>query len=109
MATEPGPAGRAPRPGRLSPALLAMRAGAALAPALSPGLSEALAELGGAAAYLLGAAARRGLAANLAAALGPDDPDLVALRTREAFRTQAANYLDLFRLPALALEQIERR
>src|SRR5262245_36474922 len=104
MAAEPAPASL---PRRLHPALLAMRAGAALAPALSPGLSEALAELGGSAAYLLGAAARRGLAANLAAALGPDDPDLIALRAREAFRTQAANYLDLFRLPALDLARIE--
>ncbi|HEY3111722.1 MAG TPA: hypothetical protein VGL23_23400, partial [Chloroflexota bacterium] len=89
--------------------LLAMRAGAAIVPALPTELAGALGEVGGAAAYALGRVARRGIASNLAAVLGPFDPDLVALRAREAFRTQAANYLDLFRLPRLSLAEVERR
>src|SRR2546429_6236575 len=50
---------------------------------------------------------RRGLASNLAAVLDRHDPDLIALRAREAFRTQAANYVDLFHLPHFELAQIE--
>jgi phosphatidylinositol dimannoside acyltransferase len=86
-----------------------MRAGAAIVPALPPWAADALGQIGGAAAYALGGAARRGVAANLAVVLGRDDPDLVALRAREAFRTQAANYVDLARLPAMSLEEVERR
>src|SRR2546426_1459106 len=86
-----------------------MRAGAAIVPALPAELAGALGEVGGAAAYAFGRTARRGIASNLAAVLGRLDPDLVALRAREAFRTQAANYLDLFRLPRLSLAEIERR
>jgi lauroyl/myristoyl acyltransferase len=89
-------------------ALLAMRVGAAVVPALPPAAVGWLGEVGGAAAYALGRRARRGLAGNLAVALGRHDPDLVALRAREAFRTQSANYLDLFRLPHLSLDDVER-
>jgi KDO2-lipid IV(A) lauroyltransferase len=89
--------------------LLALRAGAATVPALPRGVTEALGEIGGAAAYGLGRAARRGVASNLSAVLGRYDPDLVALRAREAFRTQAANYLDLARLPGMTLDEVERR
>jgi KDO2-lipid IV(A) lauroyltransferase len=89
--------------------LLFMRLGAALVPRLPERLVGALADLGGLAAYGLAATARRAAADNLSAALDVDDPDLIALRTREAFRTQTSNYADLFRLPSLTLDELGRR
>lgn len=83
-----------------------MRLGAALVPRLSPPLVHSAADLAGAVAYALGARARRGGAGNLSAVVDPTDPDLVALRLREAFRTQARNYVDLFRVPALSIEEL---
>jgi phosphatidylinositol dimannoside acyltransferase len=110
LPAEPSVTDSRPRPGRGGGlTLLTMRVGVAIAPLLPGAPARALAEIGGAAAYALGAAARRGVAANLAVVLGRHDPDLVALRAREAFRTQAANYLDLVGLSRLSLDEIEQR
>jgi KDO2-lipid IV(A) lauroyltransferase len=70
-------------------------------------LLRTAADVAGAAGYALGTGARRGGATNLSAAVDPGDPDLLALRLREAFRTQAQNYVDLFRIPALPIEAFD--
>lgn len=87
----------------------AFRLAAALVPRLPARAAEPGADLVGVLGYALGAGARRGIAGNLARVLDPGDPDLVALRAREAFRTQAHNYVDLFRIPALPLDRIAAR
>lgn len=92
--------------GAQHPSVVVMKLGALVVPHLPATMLEPLAAILGATAYVVARPARRGLARNLVPVLGGDDADLVALRAREAFRTQAANYLDLFRIPALTLEQI---
>src|SRR5204862_2925248 len=104
---DPVRASRWAGPGRTA-TLMAMRAGASIVPALPRGAIGPLGEIGGAAAYALGGPSRRRLVGNLTAVLDRHDPDLLALRAREAFRTQTANYLDLFRLPRLRLDEVER-
>jgi len=89
-------------------ALGAFRAGGALVPRLPIAAVRAAADVAGLASYALSRGARRALARNLTTVLDPGDPDLVALRVREAFRAQTQNYVDLFRIPALRLDQIER-
>src|SRR5690349_20872855 len=85
-------------------ALAGMRVAGYVVPWMPLPLLRSAADVAGAAGYTLGTAARRGGATNLAAAVDPADPDLLALRLREAFRTQAQNYVDLFRIPALPIE-----
>jgi lauroyl/myristoyl acyltransferase len=89
-------------------ALGGMRLGAALVPRLPFSLVRAAADVAGLASYGLSTRPRRALASNLSSVLDPGDPDLIALRLREAFRTQTHNYVDLFRLPSLTLGRIER-
>ncbi|HEV8633389.1 MAG TPA: lysophospholipid acyltransferase family protein [Chloroflexota bacterium] len=89
--------------------LWGMRLGAAVVPRLPERLAYAAADAVALAAYGLAAAARRGVADNLSAVVDRHDPDLVALRAREAFRTQARNYADLFRLPSWTLAELGRR
>ena len=89
--------------------LWGMRLGAALVPRLPERLVDAAADVVGLAAYGLAAPARRAVADNLSATLDWHDPDLVALRAREAFRTQARNYADLFRLTGWTLDELSRR
>jgi lauroyl/myristoyl acyltransferase len=86
-----------------------MRLVGALVPRLPEAALATAAELAGAASYVVARGARRASAGNLAAAVDPGDPDLVALRVREAFRVQARNYVDLFRIPGLSLAEVERR
>jgi KDO2-lipid IV(A) lauroyltransferase len=93
----------------VSPVVAGFRLAAALVPLLPEAAVEGTAAVVGAASYALGAGARRGIVGNLARVLDPGDPDLIALRAREAFRTQAHNYLDLFRIPAQPLDLINAR
>ncbi len=86
-----------------------MRLVGALVPRLPEAALAPAAELAGAASYVVARGARRASADNLAAVVDTGDPDLVALRVREAFRVQARNYADLFRIPELSLAEVERR
>jgi lauroyl/myristoyl acyltransferase len=86
-----------------------MRAGAAFVPAVPERLAYGVADLLGLCAYALAAPARRGAADNISSVVDRHDADLLALRVREAFRTQCRNYVDLFRLPALSYDEIASR
>jgi lauroyl/myristoyl acyltransferase len=86
-----------------------MSAAAAIVPAIPEPLAYAAADVAGLVAYGLATPARRAAADNLSSVVDRHDPDLVALRVREAFRTQSRNYVDLFRLPALPYDEIRRR
>lgn len=88
-------------------ALAGMRLAGGLVPRLPTRFLRAAADVAGLASYALAGKRRRGLVGNLSAVVDPGDPDLVALRAREAFRTQAHNYVDLFRVPRLSPGQIE--
>jgi lauroyl/myristoyl acyltransferase len=86
-----------------------MRLAAALVPSVPEPLAYAAADLAGLVAYGLAAPARRNAADNLSSVVDRHDPDLLALRLREAFRTQSRNYVDLFRLPAMSYEEVSER
>jgi lauroyl/myristoyl acyltransferase len=89
--------------------LLAVRLGAVVVPAVPERLAYPAADIAGFVAYGLAAPARPNAADNISSVVDRHDVDLLALRVREAFRTQTRNYVDLFRLPALSLAEIERR
>lgn len=86
--------------------LWAMRFGAALLPLAPRTVASVLAELVGALGYVFGRRARLGVGRNLVVVLGRGDPDLIARRARQAFRTQAMNYVDLLRVPRMELGEI---
>jgi KDO2-lipid IV(A) lauroyltransferase len=87
-------------------ALVGLRLAGAVVPRTPLPVLRAAADLAGAAGYALGAGARRGGASNLSAVIDRRDPELVALRLREAFRTQAQNYVDMFRIPKSTLAEL---
>jgi lauroyl/myristoyl acyltransferase len=76
-----------------------------LAPLLPRPLAYALCDLLGEVAYRLGGAARRAVRENLSHVFHGRTPERVV---REAFRSQARNYLDTFVIPSLTPETLSR-
>jgi lauroyl/myristoyl acyltransferase len=88
-------------------AYIAFRALGAVAPRIPPGLgyvvASGLADLG----YRRNVKAVRGLRANIRRAMGASAlPETVDRAVRQAYRALLQNYFDLFRLPALTIEQL---
>lgn len=70
-------------------------------------IAYAIADIAGMALYALATRPRRVYVDNVATVIDRGDPDLVALRAREAFRTQARNYVDLFSLSRLTRADLD--
>ncbi len=70
---------------------------------------DRLAAIGGSFAYLVAVGSRRSATRNLSTVIGRSDPDLLALRVREAFRTQTANYCDLVGIPLRSPAELASR
>lgn len=80
-----------------------------LVPLLPVSLAYWLADCTGELGYAIGRRARANVESNLRHVLGPQTkPEQLRALAREAFRTQARNYLDLFRIPRLKLAEVDR-
>ena len=86
-----------------------LRSLAVIVPCFSERVVEAFAAIVGAIAYLASTNARRSAARNVGAVIGHDDADLLALRVRETFRTQASNYCDLVSIPQRSPSELASR
>ncbi|MBI5956018.1 MAG: hypothetical protein HY871_03360 [Chloroflexi bacterium] len=87
----------------------AFRLAGLVVPWVPPRLGYWLAGLGGSLAYRLDRRSARVVRSNLRRVLGPGATRVEIGRVAEqVFRNQAKNYFDLFRVPHLTLEQVER-